>query len=108
VLTLAVGTAQPLLAAALLLVFALGMALPLFAFAAAWQRLDARWRWRSTWLRAHADLLGGLLLIGLGVAFVVFQGGSGLSGLYADLGISSLGAQLESKLAELLERIQPV
>jgi cytochrome c biogenesis protein CcdA len=109
VLTLAVGAAQPLVGAALLLVFAVGMALPLFALAAIWQRVGrsvGRDRADLRWLRQHADALGGALLIALGVGFIVFQGGSGLSGVYADLGLTARGAVLEAWLAEQLDHLR--
>jgi hypothetical protein len=86
------------------------MALPLFAFAAAWQRLDAQWRWRSTWLRVHADFLGGLLLIGLWHCVRRLSGhrSSGPSGLNADLRHHVTGRPTRVRHAELQERIQPV
>ena len=96
VLTVAATSSEPVLAVALLLAFAVGMALPLVVFATLWQRLELGW------LRRRADLLGGVALITLGVGFVVFQGSSGLSGLYADLGITALGGSLEARLAETL------
>jgi cytochrome c biogenesis protein CcdA len=96
VLTVAAASASVPLAVGLMLVYALGMALPLFALVAVWQRIELRW------VRQHAELVSGCLLAALGVGFIVFQGTSGLSGLYDDLGITGLGLSLDAWLAERL------
>jgi cytochrome c biogenesis protein CcdA len=94
VLTVAAGSGSLPLAVGLMLVYALGMALPLFVLVAMWQRLELRW------VRQHAEVVSGWLLVALGVGFIVFQGSSGLSGLYDDLGITRLGLGLDAWVAE--------
>jgi hypothetical protein len=96
VLTVAAASASVPLAVVLMLVYGLGMALPLFALVAVWQRLELGW------VRQHAELVSGCLLAAQGLGYVVFQGSSGLSGLYDDLGITSLGLSLDAWLAERL------
>ena len=93
-LTVAAATQSVPLAVGLMLVYALGMALPLFALVALWQRIELGW------LRQHAELISGGVLVALGVGFVVFQGSSGLSGLYDDLGVTGFGLAVDGWLAE--------
>lgn len=92
VLTVAAASGQPARAAALLVTFGLGMAVPLFVLAALWRRVRIP--------RGRSDVVGGVLLIVLGAGFVLFQGGSGLSGIYSDLGITRVGSALEAWFAE--------
>ena len=91
VLTVAAASGQPLRGAALLAVYAAGMTAPLFALAAAWDRLGiGHWRWlRGTGIRVgllhlhtHA-VISGLIFTGLGVVFLRYQGTAGLTGLLA-------------------------
>lgn len=88
VLTVAAAGGQALRGAALLAVYAVGMALPLFVLALLWQRFDLGVR---RWLRGREYRLGplvlhttstisGLLFIAIGVLFVVFDGTAGLTG----------------------------
>ncbi|GLZ48835.1 cytochrome C biogenesis protein CcdA [Actinomycetospora sp. NBRC 106375] len=88
VLTVAAAGGQALRGAALLAVYAAGMALPLFLLAALWQRFDLG---RRRWLRGRPYRLGplhlhttttisGLLFVVIGVLFVVFDGTAGLTG----------------------------
>ncbi len=88
VLTVAAAGGQALRGAALLAVYAVGMALPLFVLALLWQRFDLGERRR---LRGREYRLGplvlhttstisGLLFIAIGVLFVVFDGTAGLTG----------------------------
>lgn len=88
VLTVAAAGGQALRGAALLAVYAVGMALPLFVLALLWARFDLGER---RWLRGRAYRLGplrlhttstisGLLFIAIGVLFVVFDGTAGLTG----------------------------
>lgn len=73
---------------ALLAVYALGMAAPLFVLAALWDRFDlGRRRWLRgrtlTWgrLRVHStSLVAGLLFIAVGVVFLRYDGTAGLTG----------------------------
>ncbi|MGH3548499.1 MAG: cytochrome c biogenesis CcdA family protein [Pseudonocardiaceae bacterium] len=87
VLTIAAVGGQPARGGALLAVYALGMAAPMFLMAALWQRYELGQR---RWLRGRALRLGplhlhttstisGLLFIGIGVLFLVFDGTAGLS-----------------------------
>jgi len=86
VLTVAAASGQPLRGAALLAVYALGMAAPLFILAALWQRFDLG---RRGWLRGREYRLGrlrlhttstvsGVLFIAVGVVFLLFDGTAGL------------------------------
>ncbi|GAA4921848.1 cytochrome c biogenesis protein CcdA [Actinomycetospora succinea] len=88
VLTVAAAGGQALRGAALLAVYAAGMALPLFVLAALWQRFDLG---RRRWLRGRAYRLGplhlhttstisGLLFVAIGVLFVLVDGTAGLVG----------------------------
>ncbi|AWZ23946.1 cytochrome C biogenesis protein CcdA [Rhodococcus pyridinivorans] len=89
VLTIAVAGGHPLHGAVLMAVYSLGMALPLFALAVAWERFDLH---KRTWLRGRpvtlgplrthtTSLISGLLFIGIGVLFLVTDGTANLTGL---------------------------
>jgi len=86
VLTVAATSGQPLRGGALLAVYALGMAAPLFVLAALWQRFDlGRRRWlrgreyRIGGLRLHTtSTVSGVLFIVVGVVFLLFDGTAGL------------------------------
>ncbi|MFZ2175167.1 MAG: cytochrome c biogenesis CcdA family protein [Rhodococcus sp. (in: high G+C Gram-positive bacteria)] len=89
VLTIAVAGGHPLHGAALMAVYALGMALPLFGLALAWERFDLG---RRAWLRGRpitvgplhthtTSLLSGLLFIGIGVLFLSTDGTANLTGV---------------------------
>lgn len=82
VLTVAAVDPRPLRGAALLAVHALGMTVPLFLMALAWERFDLG---RRRWLRGRAfsvgrlelhttSLLSGALFVAIGVAFVLTRG----------------------------------
>ncbi|EHK84373.1 cytochrome c biogenesis CcdA family protein [Rhodococcus pyridinivorans] len=88
VLTIAVAGGHPLHGAVLMAVYALGMALPLFALALAWERFELR---KRTWLRGRpitlgplrthtTSLISGLLFIGIGALFLVTDGTANLTG----------------------------
>ena len=103
VLTLAAAGQNPWLGAPLLLVYALGMAAPLFLLAAAWDRYDLG---RRAWLRAstrRTNIVGGALFVVLGLAFIASQGGLLLSGVYDTLGLNELGLRLQDWLATSFE-----
>ena len=107
VLTIAAVGQNVVLGAALLLVYALGMSVPLFALSAAWDRYDLG---RRRWLRGapvqvgplalhSTNLLAGGLFIILGASFIGSQGGSLLSGVYDDFGLSALGFRIQDWVA---------
>lgn len=89
VLTVAAAGGDALYGAALLAVFALGMAAPLFLLAALWERFDLG---RRNWLRGRdisigrfrlhtTNLIAGLLFIAIGVLFIVTEGTADLGGI---------------------------
>lgn len=88
ILTVAAIQDSPWQGGALLAVYALGMAAPLFVLAALWDRFDlGRRRWLRgqtlSWgaLRLHTtSLLAGLLFIAVGVVFLRYDGTAGLTG----------------------------
>jgi cytochrome c biogenesis protein CcdA len=103
VLTVAAASAQPLRGAALLAVYAAGMTAPLFALAAAWDRLrigQRRWL-RGTGirvgpLRLHThSVISGLIFTGLGVVFLRYQGTAGLTGLLSPPGLAGWDNRLQ-------------
>ncbi|MEV7172756.1 cytochrome c biogenesis CcdA family protein [Streptomyces sp. NPDC093224] len=89
VLTVAAVSGSPVYGGLLLAVYALGMAVPLFALALLWERFElGRRRWvrgrvlRVGRLELHTtSLLSGLFFITLGVLFLVYDGASALPGL---------------------------
>lgn len=110
VLTVAASTANWAWAAALLFTYSAGTAAPLFVIALLWDRYRLGQR---AWLRGRAfkfrplevhstKLVAGLLFISLGVSFIAFQGGSALSGIYADLGLDALGFRAQLWIADNL------
>lgn len=116
VLTIAAVNGQPVRGAALLAVYALGMAVPLFVLAALWQRFDLggrRWlRGREFWvgpLRLHTtSTVSGLLFAVVGVLFLLFDGTAALGGM---LGLTtSAGTQLaaQSAVARFSTRIPDI
>ena len=88
ILTVAATQDSPWQGGALLAVYALGMAAPLFVLAALWDRFDlGRRRWLRgrtlSWgaVRLHTtSLLAGLLFITVGVVFLRYDGTAGLTG----------------------------
>lgn len=89
VLTVAAVSGSPVYGGALLAVYALGMAVPLFLLALLWERFELG---RRRWLRGRAfswgrlelhttSLLSGLFFIALGGLFLAYDGATGLPGL---------------------------
>ncbi|MFJ1777022.1 cytochrome c biogenesis CcdA family protein [Streptomyces anulatus] len=89
ILTVAALDGDPFHGGVLLAVYALGMAVPMFALALLWDRFDLG---RKRWLRGRAlqlgpirlhstSVIGGLVFIALGVVFLVFDGTSALPSL---------------------------
>ncbi|MFH9570784.1 cytochrome c biogenesis CcdA family protein [Streptomyces sp. NPDC017230] len=89
VLTVAAIGGDPWRGGALLAVYALGMAVPMFVLAALWDRFDLGGRRRLRGrpvrlgrLRLHStSLLGGAMFIALGALFLLFDGTSALPSL---------------------------
>lgn len=109
VLTVAAFSGEPLRGAALLALYALGMAAPLFLLALLWDRLDLKNR---RWLRGRelalgplrihtANLLSGLLFVALGALFIAYDGTSALEGFYERTGAAGLATAIEGRLSEL-------
>lgn len=103
VLTVAAASGETLRGAGLLATYALGMAAPLFLLASLWDRLDlGRRRWLRGrelsfgGLRVHTtSLVSGVMFIGLGVMFIVYDGTTALTGLYASRGAEDLALTAE-------------
>lgn len=106
VLTVAATSGSPLRGGSLLAVYAAGMAAPLLLLALGWERLRLGQR---RWLRGRplqvgrlqlhsTSLLGGLLVIGVGLLFLIDRGGSVVGG-----GVLSVDA--EARLQEAVSRI---
>ncbi len=110
VLTLAGTSGGAAQGGALLAVYAAGIAAPLFVLAFSWDRVGPRarshLRGREVRLgpvtRHTSVLASSLVFIGLGVAFIVFQGSSALGGLYAEIGAAELAVSLEAVVAARL------
>ncbi|PPL19016.1 cytochrome c biogenesis CcdA family protein [Microterricola pindariensis] len=89
ILTIAALRGDALFGGALLTVYALGMVVPLFLLALAWEAFDIGsrgWlrprvvrigRWRSTWI----EVVSALLMIGVGVLLIATDGTAGLGGI---------------------------
>ncbi|WP_433425163.1 cytochrome c biogenesis CcdA family protein [Microtetraspora malaysiensis] len=89
VLTVSAAGGAPAYGAALMALYALGMAVPLFVLALLWDRFDLG---RRSWLRGRpirlgplrthtTSLVSGLLFIAIGVLFLVTDGTASLGGL---------------------------
>jgi cytochrome c biogenesis protein CcdA len=113
VLTVAATSGSALRGAGLLATYAAGMAAPLFLMSLLWERLDLghrRWlRGREVSLgrfRFHStNLLSGLMFVAVGVLFVVFEGTSGLEGLYTAGGATDLAFAVERWVDAASERL---
>ena len=99
--------------AALLAVYAAGMATPLFLLAVFWDRLDLG---RRRWLRGRevslgrfrlhtTNLLSGLMFIILGVIFITYEGTSSLAGFYESNGATDLAFAAEQWTNDLVGRV---
>ena len=113
VLTVAASSGSILRGAGLLATYAAGMAAPLFLMALLWERLDLghrRWlRGREVSLgrvRFHStNLISGLMFVAIGVLFIVFEGTSGLEGLYAAGGATDLAFSAQRWVGAVSENI---
>lgn len=115
VLTIAGTSANLLIGAGLLFTYSLGTAVPLFLLAWLWDRYQLGNR---AWLRGRTIQLGpiqthttslvaGLLFVLLGISFIIFQGASVLSGIYATIGLEDLGFYLQDLVQHSLTRLPP-
>lgn len=103
VLTIAGASGGAVQGAVLLAVFAAGMAIPLLVLALVWERIGvaglARLRGRDIrigpWTRHTSVVASSGLFIALGLAFILYQGGNALGGLYAAAGASDLSLRIE-------------
>jgi len=113
VLTVAAASGGALRGAALLAVYALGMAAPLFLMSLLWDRLDLgsrrflRGREVSFGkLRLHTtNLLSGAMFILLGTLFIAYEGTSALSGLYESSGATDLAFAAERWASEVAGKV---
>lgn len=107
-LTFAAFGANPLLGGMILLVFAVGMVVPLIVLALLWNRVPAVQRlvqprevvigrWRNTW----TNVIGGLLTAGVGALLLVTRGTTALGGV---LGATDQ-ARLESSLMSVTSSV---
>ncbi|GLW98570.1 cytochrome c biogenesis CcdA family protein [Microtetraspora sp. NBRC 16547] len=89
VLTVSAAGGEPIYGGALMALYALGMAMPLFFLALLWDRFDLG---RKTWLRGKrirlgplrthsTSLISGLLFVGIGVLFLVTDGTANLGSI---------------------------
>jgi len=105
----AAGSGGALEGALLLAVFAAGMAAPLLILALLWERLGTAGRGRlrgreiqiGPWTRHISIVISSALFIVLGIAFIVFQGGNALGGVYAALGAPDLALAIETAVRDL-------
>ena len=112
VLTIAAASGGTIQGAVLLAVFAAGMAAPLLVLALGWERLGvtgrARLRGREVriagWTRHSSIIASSVLFMTLGLAFIVFQGGNALGGLYSAVGASDLSLRIEGAVRDLAGR----
>ena len=108
-LTIAGASGGALEGAFLLAIFAAGMAAPLLILALLWERMGSAGRARlrgreiqiGPWTRHLSVVISSALFIVLGIAFIAFQGGNALGGIYATLGASDLALTIESAVRAL-------
>ena len=109
VLTIAATSGGALSGALLLAIFAAGMAVPLLVLALVWDRLGIEGRTRlrgreiaiGSFRRHVTTMISSFMFIGLGLAFIVFQGSNALGGLYSAIGADDLSARLETAVRML-------
>lgn len=112
VLTIASTSGGAAQGAALLAVFGLGMAAPLFVLALAWDRLGTAGRGRlrgrevqvGPFRRHLAVLISSVMFILLGLGFMAFQGGNALGAVYEGAGLGDLALVAELAVQELAGR----
>lgn len=113
VLTVAAASGSPARGAALLAVYALGMAVPLYVLAALWDRFDLG---RRRWLRGRPYALGplrlhttttisGLLFVLVGVLVLVFDGTAALGSLLGVPGDAGPAASAQEWVTSMAGRV---
>jgi cytochrome c biogenesis protein CcdA len=113
VLTVAAASGQTVYGAALLAVYAAGMAAPLFVLAALWDRFDlAHLRWLrgygvriGPWRVHTTALLSGLIFVTLGVLFLSYRGTGGLTGLFEPPAVVGWQNRAQQVISELPARV---
>jgi cytochrome c biogenesis protein CcdA len=112
VLTMAAASDGPAAGAALLAVYAAGMALPLFGLALVWDRVGPRLRGRlrgrtlrlGGWRVHSTGLISGTLFITIGVTFIATEGTVSMSGLYGQ-GSTDLAYRLQERVVALTSAV---
>lgn len=115
ILTVAATQDSPWEGGALLAVYALGMAAPLFVLAALWDRFElGRRRWLRgrtlTWGRARlhtTSLVAGVLFIAVGVVFLRFDGTAGLTGSVGMGDLTELEYSAQRSVTEWAAHVPP-
>ncbi|MFB6817589.1 cytochrome c biogenesis CcdA family protein [Streptomyces sp. NPDC056347] len=113
ILTVAAVGGNPFHGGVLLAVYALGMALPMFALALLWDRFDLG---RRRWLRGRSlrvgrvslhstSVVGGLVFVALGAAFLAFDGTSALPSVISTDTEFALEGRLSAIGAAVSDRI---
>jgi cytochrome c biogenesis protein CcdA len=108
ILTMAATQDSPVHGGLLLAVYALGMAAPLFALAALWDRFELG---RRRWLRGRLLRLGrfevhttalvsGVLFVVIGVLFLRFDGTAGITGFLGSFDTTDLEFSAQQRIAE--------
>lgn len=103
VLTVAATASSPLAGASLLAVYAAGMAVPVFALAALWDRFDLGHRrllrGRTVTVAGRelhtTSVVSGLLFIALGATFIAYDGTAGLSSFTQSASVVNLDFHLQ-------------
>lgn len=113
VLTVAAASGQVTRGAALLAVYGLGMAAPLFVLAALWDRLGRAGRTRLRGrpitlgpMRLHTTtLISGLIFVALGGLFLYYRDAGGLTGLFDPPALARWQSGIQERLVALQHMI---
>ncbi|MGN6302981.1 MAG: cytochrome c biogenesis CcdA family protein [Angustibacter sp.] len=113
ILTMAATQDSPVQGGLLLAVYALGMAAPLFALAALWDRFDLG---RRRFLRGRllqvgrfevhsTALVSGVLFVAIGVLFLRFDGTAGITGVLGSFDTTDLEFSAQQQVSEWTSRV---